>query len=171
MQIQSQIRGQNNMKNILEVKNLKMHFQTGTSGIIHKKKNFVYAVDGVNFSIKPGETLGLVGESGCGKSTVARAIAQLYKPTSGEVIFNDNDLCKMSKFDLLAARKNIQLVFQDPYASLNPRMTTGNIIAEPLKIYKQRGIITISDYQNFLRIDIHMNFLGDNVKELELQEL
>jgi oligopeptide transport system ATP-binding protein len=148
------------MDNLLEVKDLKMYFQNGTTGIIHKKKNFIYAVDGVNFSIKSGETLGLVGESGCGKSTVARAIAQLYKPTDGEVIFNGKDLCKMSKLDLLAARKNIQLVFQDPYASLNPRMTTGNIIAEPLKIYKQRGIITMSDDDIDKRVEILMEKVG-----------
>lgn len=133
------------MENLLEVKDLKMYFHTSTSGIINKKKNYVYAVDGVNFTIKHGETLGLVGESGCGKSTVARAIAQLYKPTGGEVIFNGEDLCKMNKIDLLAARINMQIVFQDPYASLNPRMTTGNIIAEPLRIYKKRGLIAITD--------------------------
>ena len=79
------------MQNLLEVKDLKMHFSAGANGLFGGKKNYVYAVDGVNFTLKKGETLGLVGESGCGKSTVARAVAQLYKPTSGEVIFNGKD--------------------------------------------------------------------------------
>ncbi|OJF77056.1 MAG: peptide ABC transporter ATP-binding protein [Treponema sp. CETP13] len=148
------------MENLLEVKNLQMHFHTGNSGIIHKTKNYVYAVDGVNFTIKPGETLGLVGESGCGKSTVARAVAQLYKPTNGEVIFDGKDLCQMNKNDLLKARKDMQMVFQDPYASLNPRMTTGNIISEPLRIYKQRGIISMSEAEIDERIEYLMERVG-----------
>ena len=89
------------------------------------KKNYIYAVDGVDFQIKKGETLGLVGESGCGKSTTARAVAQLYKPTAGEVLLHGKDLTKLKAKDLLTARKNMQMVFQDPYASLNPRMTSG----------------------------------------------
>jgi oligopeptide transport system ATP-binding protein len=111
---------------------------------LSRKKGFIYAVDGVDFTIRKGETLGLVGESGCGKSTTLRAIAQLYKPTAGEVVLKDQELTKASKHDLLAARKNMQVVFQDPYASLNPRMTTGAIIAEPLRIFKQRGLLDIS---------------------------
>ena len=122
------------MQNLLEVKNLKMHFPAGSEGLFGTKKNYIYAVDGIDFNLKKGETLGLVGESGCGKSTVARAVAQLYKPTAGSVLFNGKDLTAMNKKELLEARKDIQMVFQDPYASLNPRMTTASIIAEPLRI-------------------------------------
>lgn len=148
------------MKNILEVKDLKMHFSTPSSNLFSRTKNYIYAVDGVNFTIKKGETLGLVGESGCGKSTVARTIAQLYKPTSGEVLFNGRDLTKMKKTELLEARKNVQMVFQDPYASLNPRMTTGAIIAEPLRIYKKRGIIEISEDEINKKVESLMELVG-----------
>ncbi len=98
---------------LLDVKDLKMHFPIGGS-LLKRKKNYIYAVDGVNLQIKKGETLGLVGESGCGKSTTARAIAQLYKPTAGEVILNGKDLTKLKADDLISARKNMQMVFQDP---------------------------------------------------------
>lgn len=148
------------MQNLLEVKNLKMHFPAGSEGLFGGKKNYIYAVDGINFTLKKGETLGLVGESGCGKSTVARAVAQLYKPTAGEVLFNGKDLTKMNKGELLEARKNIQMVFQDPYASLNPRMTTASIIAEPLRIYKQRGIIEISEDEIDKRVEHLMELVG-----------
>ena len=92
----------------------------------------IKAVDDVNFFIRSGETLGLVGESGSGKTTVGRCILQLYKPTSGEVIFEGNDLTKMSTKDLRPVRRNMQVIFQDPYGSLNPRLTCGDIIGEPL---------------------------------------
>ena len=102
----------------------------------------------------------MVGESGCGKSTVARAVAQLYKPTAGSVLFNGKDLTAMNKKELLEARKDIQMVFQDPYASLNPRMTTASIIAEPLRIYKQRGIISISESEIDQRVETLMEMVG-----------
>ena len=137
-----------------------MHFPTGTKGIFNREKTFVYAVDGVSFTLKKGETLGLVGESGCGKSTVARAVAQIYKPTSGEVLFNGNDLVTMKKKDLLLARKDMQMVFQDPYGSLNPRMTTASIIAEPMRIYKARGIIEITENELQNRVDALMALVG-----------
>ncbi len=121
---------------------------------------FIYAVDGVDFTIRKGETLGLVGESGCGKTTTLRAIAQLYKPTAGEVVLKGQELTKASKQDLLAARKNMQVVFQDPYASLNPRMTTGAIIAEPLRIFKQRGLLDISDKEMDARAEQLMERVG-----------
>ena len=149
-----------NAETLLEVKNLKMHFPTGTKGIFNREKTFVYAVDGVSFTLKKGETLGLVGESGCGKSTVARAVAQIYKPTSGEVLFNGNDLVTMKKKDLLLARKDMQMVFQDPYGSLNPRMTTASIIAEPMRIYKARGIIEITENEIQKRVDDLMELVG-----------
>ncbi|MDA1347508.1 MAG: dipeptide ABC transporter ATP-binding protein [Chloroflexi bacterium] len=121
---------------LLEVKDLKMYFPV-TSGIIFQKKVAdVKAVDGVTFSIKKGETLGLVGESGCGKTTTGRAILQLYKPTEGHVIFEGQDLTKLKGSEMRAMRRKIQVIFQDPYGSLNPRMTCGDIVGEPLTVHK-----------------------------------
>jgi oligopeptide transport system ATP-binding protein len=121
---------------LLDVKNLVMHFPL-TQGIIFQRKvGAVQAVDGVSFSVKRGETLGLVGESGCGKSTTGRAILQLYKPTEGEVVFNGSDLTQLDGSQMRRMRRHLQMIFQDPYASLNPRMTVGNIISEPMQIHK-----------------------------------
>ncbi|MFZ3109794.1 MAG: oligopeptide/dipeptide ABC transporter ATP-binding protein [Rectinemataceae bacterium] len=144
---------------LLDVKGLKMHFPT-KGGFLSNSKGFIYAVDGVDFQIKQGETLGLVGESGCGKSTTARAIAQLYKPTAGEVWLKGKDLTKMNSHDLLAARKNMQMVFQDPYASLNPRMTSGEIIAEPMRIFQQRGLLDMSTEARNDRVEQLMERVG-----------
>src|SRR3954466_5937979 len=120
---------------LLTVNDLVMHFPL-TQGIIFQRKvGAVQAVDGVSFSVKQGETLGLVGESGCGKSTTGRAILQLYKPTAGEVVFNGRDLTKLDGGDMRKMRRHLQMIFQDPYASLNPRMTVGNIISEPMQIH------------------------------------
>jgi oligopeptide transport system ATP-binding protein len=145
---------------LLDVKNLKMHFPIGSSKVFGGQKNYIYAVDGVDFQIRKGETLGLVGESGCGKSTTARAVAQLYKPTAGEVILHSKDLTKLKPNDLLAARKNMQMVFQDPYASLNPRVTSGDIIAEPMKIFTQRGLLTMSKKEMDERVELLMERVG-----------
>ncbi|HYJ13659.1 MAG TPA: dipeptide ABC transporter ATP-binding protein [Thermomicrobiales bacterium] len=121
---------------LLDVKNLKMHFPL-TQGIIFQRKvGAVQAVDGVSFHVNRGETLGLVGESGCGKSTTGRAILQLYKPTEGNVIFNGSDLTLLDSGDMRRMRRHLQMIFQDPYASLNPRMTVGNIVSEPMQIHK-----------------------------------
>lgn len=121
---------------LLDVQNLVMHFPL-TQGIIFQRQvGAVQAVDGVSFSVKRGETLGLVGESGCGKSTTGRAILQLYKPTDGNVIFDGRDLTKLDGNEMRKMRRHLQMVFQDPYASLNPRMTVGNIVAEPMQIHK-----------------------------------
>jgi oligopeptide transport system ATP-binding protein len=120
---------------LLEVRNLVMHFPL-TQGIIFQRRvGAVQAVDGISFTVRRGETLGLVGESGCGKSTTGRAILQLYKPTAGEVLFNGIDLTTLSAGDMRRQRKYLQMIFQDPYASLNPRMTVGSIIAEPMQIH------------------------------------
>lgn len=126
---------------ILEVKDLKQHFPIDNGGIFKKQIGAIRAVDGISFTVRKGETLGIVGESGCGKSTTVRSIAQLYKPTSGEVLFHGVDLCKADKNTLLKERRNIQMIFQDPYASLDPRMTVRTIIAEPLNIYNRRGLL------------------------------
>ncbi|MCL2214983.1 MAG: ATP-binding cassette domain-containing protein [Treponema sp.] len=148
------------MERLLEVKNLCMHFPDGYKGIINRKKQYIYAVDGISFSLDKGETLGLVGESGCGKSTVVRALAQLYTPTSGEITLNGKSLIGMSRKELLEARRNMQIVFQNPYASLNPRMTTGDIIAEPLRIYKKLGLLEISSEEIAIRVEKLMDLVG-----------
>lgn len=120
---------------LVEVKNLVMYFPV-TSGIIFQRKVAdIKAVDGISFYIKKGETLGLVGESGCGKTTTGRCILQLYKPTKGEIFFEGTDLCKLAPGRLRALRRRMQIIFQDPYGSLNPRMTCGSIIGEPLTVH------------------------------------
>ena len=121
---------------LLEVNNLKMYFPVTEGVIFQKKIADVKAVDDVTFSINKGEALGLVGESGCGKTTTGRCILQLYKPTSGQVIFNDVDVTALGKKDLRSVRREMQIIFQDPYGSLNPRMTCGDIVGEPLKVHK-----------------------------------
>jgi oligopeptide transport system ATP-binding protein len=120
---------------LLEVRNLKMHFPVGYGFFSRKPVGYVKAVDGVSFTVKRGETLGLVGESGCGKTTTGRCILQLYKPTEGEVIFDGEDLTKLNTKRMRAKRREMQVIFQDPYSSLNPRMTAGNIIGEPLIVH------------------------------------
>ncbi|NOR63374.1 MAG: ATP-binding cassette domain-containing protein [Rhodobacteraceae bacterium] len=122
---------------ILSVKDMKVWFDVrdDDAGGVFPKTKKLKAVDGVTFDLMPGETLGIVGESGCGKSTLARSIIRLVKATSGEAVWMGRDLLKMSDSDMLAVRKDIQMIFQDPLASLNPRMTCGEIIAEPLKTH------------------------------------
>lgn len=119
---------------LLDVKNLKIYFPI-KKGIVKKKITYVKAVDNISFSIKEGETLGLVGESGCGKSTTGRGITQLVPVTEGEITFGGENLAALKKSDLRERRKNMQMVFQDPYASLNPRLTVQDILAEPLKAH------------------------------------
>ena len=121
---------------LLRVQGLKMHFPLTRGIIFARQYGAVKAVDGLDFYVKKGETLGLVGESGCGKSTCGRAILQLYRPTAGSVIFEGRDLTKVGGEELRKVRRRMQMIFQDPYASLNPRMTVGDIIAEPLDIHK-----------------------------------
>jgi len=119
---------------ILEVRNLVKHFPVG-GGFLGGKPALVKAVDGVSFSIRRGETLGLVGESGCGKTTTGRCILQLERPTSGQIIFEGRDLTAVSEAELRKVRRRMQVIFQDPYSSLNPRMTVGQIIGEPLAVH------------------------------------
>lgn len=120
---------------ILRVNNLKKHFPI-TSGIIFQRQvGAVKAVDGVSFDVYRGETLGLVGESGCGKSTTGRTILQLYKPTDGAVLFEGVDLASLGAGEMRRMRRELQMIFQDPYASLNPRMNVGRIVSEPLVVH------------------------------------
>lgn len=125
----------NNHEVLLEVEDLVKHFPITRGILIQKQVGAVHAVDGVSFKVHRGETLGLVGESGCGKSTTGRTILQLYRPTSGKVIFEGKDLVSMKGEELRKTRQRMQMIFQDPYASLNPRMTVGEIIGEPLVIH------------------------------------
>ena len=124
---------------LLSVSNLKMHFPITRGIILQRQVGSIKAVDGINFDLMRGETLGLVGESGCGKSTTGRAILQLYEPTDGKVIFEGQDLTKINSGDLRRMRRRMQMIFQDPYASLNPRMTVGSIVGEPLEVHKIGG--------------------------------
>ena len=123
---------------LLETKNLKMHFPI-KAGVLRRTVGHVKAVDGVDLQIRRGETLGLVGESGCGKSTLARLVLRLLEPTEGEVIFEGENILGYDRQRMLRVRRNMQIVFQDPYASLNPRMTVGNIVGEPLKTHRVEG--------------------------------
>ena len=120
---------------LLEVNHLKKHFPV-RSGIFSRVEAHVRAVDGISFDIAPGETLGLVGESGCGKSTAGRSILRLIEPTSGEIRFKGTDIINLDRESMRKLRREMQIIFQDPYASLNPRMTVGSIVGEPLAIHK-----------------------------------
>ena len=120
---------------LLSVRNLKVYFPMPTGSLLPKKPVMLKAVDDVSFDIAPGETLGIVGESGCGKSTLGRGILQLIKPTDGQVIWLGEDLTKLTSKTMRPKRQDLQIVFQDPLASLNPRMTIGSIIAEPLQSF------------------------------------
>ena len=123
-------------KVLLRVENLVKHFPIKKGVLIQKQVGAVRAVDGVSFNIFEGETLGLVGESGCGKSNTGRAILQLHRPTSGSVFYGDKDLVALKGEELRHMRRKMQMIFQDPYASLNPRMTVGEIVGEPMVIHE-----------------------------------
>src|SRR5690606_16832772 len=122
-------------KPILEVRDLKMYFPVKSAGIIRRTIGHVQAVDGVSFQLPEGGSLGLVGESGCGKSTTGRLVTRLYEPTAGSIVFDDKEIAKTSARELKPLRREIQMIFQDPYTSLNPRHTVGSIIGAPLAIH------------------------------------
>src|SRR6476660_662816 len=133
---------QNGPTTLMSIRDLKVHFDLGGDGLLNRLfqpgtgKRVVKAIDGVSLDIFQGETLGLVGESGCGKSTLGRAILRLIQPTAGQVVFRNQDLAQMSNRKLREHRRHLQIIFQDPYASLNPRMTIGQIVGEPLETFR-----------------------------------
>lgn len=121
--------------NILEIQDLKKYFPVKSRKIFSRERQVVHAVDGVSFGIRRGEVLGLVGESGCGKTTLGRTAVRLYKPTGGKIFFDGQDITNASNRELIPVKKKMQIIFQDPYASLNPRLTIGDIISEPMRIH------------------------------------
>lgn len=122
------------METLLSVEDLEVHFPI-KKGLLSRTVGYVYAVDGVSIKLGKGETLGLVGESGCGKTTAGLAVLRLIEPTGGTIRFGDADIAAMNKSDLRALKKEIQMIFQDPYSSLNPRMTVNNILSDPMEIH------------------------------------
>jgi oligopeptide transport system ATP-binding protein len=122
-------------KTLVDVRDLKMYFPLTKGIVLQRVVGHVRAVDGVSFSIERGQTLGLVGESGSGKTTIGRTITRLYKPTSGQILYENVDLAKLHGEELRQVRRRVQMIFQDPYASLNPRFTIGSLISEPMHIY------------------------------------
>jgi oligopeptide transport system ATP-binding protein len=141
---------------LVSIKNLKKYFPVN-SGFFKKSTSFVKAVDGVSFDIKPGETLGLVGESGCGKTTCGRTLIKLYEPTEGEIIYRGKNIEKLSENDMLPYRRKMQIIFQDPYASLDSRMTVGDIVGESIDIHK-----LMNGSERKERIQYLLNMVGLN---------
>ncbi len=121
---------------LVDVKNIKMYFPVSSGMLFQRSTAYIKAVDDISFAVHRGETLGLVGESGCGKTTTGRCILQLYRPTAGQIFFEGQELTKLSSRQLRSMRRRMQVIFQDPYSSLNPRMTAGNIIGEPLVVHR-----------------------------------
>lgn len=130
---------------LLEIRDLKVHFPLEKGILFKKNVGSVRAVDGVSFSVYKGESLGLVGESGCGKSTTIMALARLERITEGQVLFEGKDLATLKAEELTRARKDFQIIFQDPYSSLDPRMRVLDIVAEPMRIFTKKGILSLSE--------------------------
>ena len=130
---------------LLEIKDLKVHFPIEKGLLFKKDVGSVRAVDGISFSVYKGESLGLVGESGCGKSTTIMALARLERITSGQVWFEGKDLATLNAEQLIQARKDFQIIFQDPYSSLDPRMRVIDIVAEPMRIFTKKAILTLTE--------------------------
>ena len=128
------IESRDKLETILNVENLKVHFPV-KKGFLSRVQEHVRAVDGVSLAVQRGETLGLVGESGCGKTTLGLAVLRLIEPTDGKIVFQDKDMAELSKSELQSIRKEMQIIFQDPYSSLNPRMTVNRILSDPMKIH------------------------------------
>ena len=143
-------------QNLVVVENLVKHFPVKRGFIIERQTGAVHAVDGISFSIAPGETLGLVGESGCGKTTAGRTLLGLYPATAGKVLIDEHDICSAKGMELLAIRRKAQMIFQDPYASLNPRWTVNAIVSEPLRVHKLLG----SEKERSDRVKELMNMVG-----------
>ena len=137
---------------LLQIKDLKVHFPAGGPIPWGKSRDCVKAVDGISFSVPKGSTFGLVGESGCGKSTTARTVVLLNKPTAGQIIFGTTDIASAKNKEILALRRDIQMIFQDPYASLSSRMTVQSIIAEPLQILRNNRVLDISKQEIGARV-------------------
>jgi oligopeptide transport system ATP-binding protein len=146
----------NNNETLLHVDDLKMHFPI-YRGVFQRQVGAVRAVDGISFDVKRGETLGLVGESGCGKSTTGRTILQLYKPTAGEVVFDGTDLIHLKGEQLRQMRRKMQMIFQDPYASLNPRMTVAQLVGEPLMVHNVATGAEIDERVKYLLELVNLN--------------
>jgi ABC-type oligopeptide transport system ATPase subunit len=123
------------MSELLVVEGLEKHFPVTQGLVFQRQVGAVKAVDGVSFTVNTGETLGVVGESGCGKSTMARCVARLLEPTGGKIIFDGQDITKLDRSDMRPIRREMMMVFQDPYASLNPRKRVGSIVGEPLEVH------------------------------------
>ncbi len=145
-----------NQKILLQVRDLKKHFPI-YRGVFQRQVGAVRAVDGITFDVYQGETLGLVGESGCGKSTAGRTILQLYKPTAGSVVFDGVDLVHIKAEEMRQMRRKIQMIFQDPYASLNPRMTVGEIVGEPLMVHNMASGREIEERVKDLLDKVNLN--------------
>jgi peptide/nickel transport system ATP-binding protein len=149
------VKQQQQIDNILDIKNLKMYFPV-TRGLLRRKVADVKAVDGVNFKLKRGETLGLVGESGCGKTTIGRCVLGLYRASDGQIVFNSQDIAKYPEKKLREVRRHMALIFQDPYSSLDPRQSAGSIVGEPLTVHS----ITTSKSQYRERVEELFRIVG-----------
>jgi oligopeptide/dipeptide ABC transporter ATP-binding protein len=144
-------------QNLLEVQNLTKHFPVGDKGFFSKEKQVVRALDGISFSLKRGETLGIVGESGCGKSTMGRAILRLHEPSSGTIVYDGKDITRAGKKEMRDNRKDLQIVFQDPYGSLNPRMTVGTMLSEIVETHKIVPKKDVYQYVCNLLVEVGLN--------------